>query len=550
MAGTFLLGERKTRPGVYYRRERRGYTVEGATNGILAVIFQSNWGALNKVVDIAPTDLNNLGDIFGEGNGVDAIREGLLGGATTVRAVRVGGDDGVCATVTLQSPGTTTTENGEVTLEVGEEDVTRVLEATADEDSIIVTNAGDVLTLGEDYTVVRNDLGVSVTITGVEDGRGSVTITYTRTITTSPTNAVEISAKYPGTKSFTASVRTHLVTGKRQLLIYDGKVIFQAISFDAGGDEAQALFDAMATNRYFTATKIAAGVLADVTQASLTGGVDPTVTNESYEKGTNVLERFRWNCIIADTDNTDVRAILYNFVTLSYETGYLGFACIAGKSTEDFETRMSYAASINDEKVVYVLNGWIGNDGTVYDGWRAAARIGGMIAGCESNVSLTHDVISNALELIEPLTNGEIIRAEQKGCLVLSLNSDAQVQVDNAINTLVTAGSDMDEGWKKIRRTKTRFELMDRINRTHDRLVGFVNNDTNGRATIIAAAQKVINEMVAENKLVFGSYVEEDPGHPAEGDSAWFLLHILDLDSLEKIYLTYIFRYNQTFDEE
>ena len=84
----------------------------------------------------------------------------------------------------------------------------------------------------------------------------------------------------------------------------------------------------------------------------------------------------------------------------------------------------------------------------------------------------------------------------------------------------------------------------------HDRLVGFVNNDVNGRATVIAAAQKIINEMIAENKLVFGSYVEEDAGHPPEADSAWFLLHILDLDSLEKIYLTYVFRYGQTFDEE
>ena len=108
----------------------------------------------------------------------------------------------------------------------------------------------------------------------------------------------------------------------------------------------------------------------------------------------------------------------------------------------------------------------------------------------------------------------------------------------------------MDAGWKKIRRTKTRFELMDRINRTHDRFVAFVNNDANGRGTVIAAAQRIINEMIAENKLVFGSYVEEDPGHPAEADEAHFLLHILDLDSLEKLYETYIFRFNQSFDAD
>ena len=105
------------------------------------------------------------------------------------------------------------------------------------------------------------------------------------------------------------------------------------------------------------------------------------------------------------------------------------------------------------EKIVFVLNGWISTDGTVYDGWRAAARVGGMIAACESNASLTHTAISDALTLTEALTNGEIIRAEERGCLVLSLNSSDQVWIDNAITTLVTPDANCDDGWKKIRRT-------------------------------------------------------------------------------------------------
>ena len=52
---------------------------------------------------------------------------------------------------------------------------------------------------------------------------------------------------------------------------------------------------------------------------------------------------------------------------------------------------MSYATICNDEKIVFVLNGWTATDGTVYDGWRAAVRIGGMIAACETNASLTHN---------------------------------------------------------------------------------------------------------------------------------------------------------------
>ena len=89
---------------------------------------------------------------------------------------------------------------------------------------------------------------------------------------------------------------------------------------------------------------------------------------------------------------------------------------------------------------------------------------------------------------------------------------------------------------------------MDRVNSTTDKLVGKVNNDTDGRQTVMAAAQKVINAMVGERKLLASSYVYEDPANPAEGDSAWYKLAIDDIDSQEHIYLTYQFRFSVESD--
>lgn len=154
------------------------------------------------------------------------------------------------------------------------------------------------------------------------------------------------------------------------------------------------------------------------------------------------------------------------------------------------------------------------------------------------------EVIKGALSLVESLTNGEIIRALRKGCLVLSLNDSDQIWVESAINTLVTPDADMDEGWKKLRRTKCRFELMDRVNSTCDKLTGKINNDIDGRQTVMAAAQKVLNTMAGEKKILATSYVFEDPANPPEGDNAWFKLAIDDIDSLEHIYLTYMFRFS------
>ena len=468
MSGIFTIGEKKTRPGVYYRRENSGgVETAGAVNGVAAVLFQSDWGPLNEEFDMDSTMQNNIADYYGTAEGTRLIKEAYKGGATTIRAVRIGGDDGTAATIDLN-------------------------------------DAQDM-----------------------------------------PKKSVTITAAYPGARAFTVSVRTNLITERRMVTIYDGTEIFESFTFDAGAAEPQNLAEAMASSKNFVCKVAdgATGPLANVTQQAMTGGKNPTVKTENYEKGTDTLERCKWNTIMADTDDATVQLLLQNFVVQSYQTGHLGFAVLAGKSSQDLTERMTTAASYNDEKIVYVLNGWVGSDDTRYDGWPAAARIGGMVAAFESNTSITHNVITNAVKLTEPLTNGEVIKAEGKGCLVLTMNDDDQVWIDSAINTLVTPDATMDEGWKKIRRTKTRFELMDRVNSSCDKLVGNVNNDTDGRQTIMATAQKVINEMVGEKKLMLGSTVYEDPDNPAQGDSAWFKLAINDIDSAEKIYLTYQFRF-------
>lgn len=469
MSGTFTIGERKVRPGNYFRIENRGgVTVVGATNGISAVVFQSNWGPLNTEFDMDTTMRNNLRDYYGDGTGPDVIEQAFIGGAVTVRAVRVGDDDGVQASLTLKGK-----DNAE---------------------------------------------------------------------------AVLIQAAYPGDRAFTVSVRTNLITEQRQLIIYDGTEIFEQFVFDAGANEPKNLVEAMKNSKNFNSKLIAddvEGPLADLTQQAMAGGKNPTVTINSYSNGTDVLERYKWNVLLCDSNDTKVHLLLQSFAQTSYDTGHLGMICIGGLKSQDFSERISLAASYNDEKVTYVLGGWKGSDGKEYEGFMAAARIGGMIAYQPTNSGLTHTVIKNAVSLLEPLTNGEIIKAEQKGCIVLTVNDEDQIWIDNAINTLVTPNADQDEGWKKIRRTKCRFEMMDRINSTIDKYVGKVNNDDDGRATIIATGKKVLNEMVGEKKLFAGATMYEDPTYTAEGDSCWFIIEADDIDSAEHIYITYRYRFSQ-----
>ena len=70
-----------------------------------------------------------------------------------------------------------------------------------------------------------------------------------------------------------------------------------------------------------------------------------------------------------------------------------------------------------------------------------------------------------------------------------------------------------------------------------------VGNDTDGRSTIITAIQGICNAMVQEGKIYDGAVVEIDPDNKPKGDSAWFNITVDDIDTLEKVYLNYNFRF-------
>ncbi len=364
------------------------------------------------------------------------------------------------------------------------------------------------------------------------------------------TDAVKITAKYVGDRPFNVTIRDSLLNDdKRECIIYSGTTEFEKVEFTkgaAGAGEPAALVAAFANSKNFTAEKLADGnkVLATVAQSAMTAGTNPTVTNTEYSAALNVLEAGKWNVLCVDTSDTAVHALVQSFIQRIYLAGATSMACIAETKDVELDTRMTHAAAFNDEKMHFVLNPAYDASGNLYDGYKLAARIGGMIAAVPSNTSLTHTVVNGFVSLAEPLTNSQIEKALAKGCIVLTVNASDQIWIESAINTLVTPSGNQDEGWKKIRRTKTRFELIERIVATTDPLIGQINNDSDGRATFIAAAQGVVNAMIGEKKLLEGGTVYEDPLNPPAGDSAWFVIAVDDIDSIEKAYLTFKFRFS------
>lgn len=372
------------------------------------------------------------------------------------------------------------------------------------------------------------------------------------TLKDSATNAadmVTLTAKYVGARAFTVTVRDSLTnTTKRECIIYDGTAEFEKVTFDKNpaGGEAAALIAAFAESENFAASLVAAGngTFAAVTQSAFTAGTNPTVDADAYSAALDALEPYPFNVLCVDSEETSVHALVQAYIDRIYAAGLYPMAVLSETKTvsNTLAARMGHAAAYNDPKIVYVLNGAVNTSGAAIEGYKNAARIGGIIAAVPANQSVTHYVVKGYAGLNETLTNSKIENALQGGCLVLTVNSSGQVWIEQGINTLITPSGDEDPGWKKIRRVKTRFELMQRIGDTVEPLVGKINNDTAGRAAVIAAGQGIINTMIGEKKLSDG-LMTEDENNPAKGDSAWFVISVDDIDSIEKFYLTYRFRF-------
>lgn len=469
MAGTFILGETKVRPGAYFNIQKKGTnSAASVMNGVTAIIFKADFGPLNTAVELSAED--GYEKTFGTGLTTDAIKEAIAGGAKTIIACRVG--------------------NG-----------------------------------GTQGTIELSDA----------DGEAALSIT----------------ARYPGEKDFTVTVREKLSdSALKECIFYAGTTEFEKLEFASGEGEVAALVKALESSKNFKAeAKEGKGgaVLAAVSQSAFTPGTNPEVTTGDYSNAFAEVEPYEFNTICLDTEDSEIHLLLQSFISRIFDAGSLTQAVVAEKHTVDLEKRIAHAASFNDEKMNYVLNAHVDEQGTEIDGYQTAARIAGMIGSVASNSSLTHTVISGFSELKEKLTNTEMIAAEKKGCIVLSYNKAKQVWIDNAINTLITPADNQDEGWKKIRRVKTRFELIRRINNTADDLIGKIDNDKNGRATAISQMQSVGDSMIEEGKLI-ACTVTESSTYKADGDSAWFDIDVIDKDSMEHIYLTFYFRFSTNED--
>ena len=358
-------------------------------------------------------------------------------------------------------------------------------------------------------------------------------------------------AKYVGTMPISVAVQEKLGdASKKQLLVYVNNALMETWDFAADTKaEGANLIAATAKSKYITITGTAATVaVLAVASGALTGGENPTVTNEDYSKAFAALEPYYYNTIALDVDddeNMTLSLMLQAYLDGAQKYGKNAMAVVGEKTTVEFKTRTAHASAFDSELVVYLGGGWMSGSENK-DGVLAICQTAGTIAATPSTKAITHAVINGATALCESLTYAEYEAAIGAGMLMVSLSQDGSVWYDSGINTLINLEEGIqDAGWKKIRRVKTRFELFHRLDLALDPKAGRISQDNDGISSVLQVGQRVVDEMVSEKKLVSGAKFVIDPDNPADADSAWFIVPVDDYDSIEKIYLHYQFRYSQ-----
>lgn len=393
---------------------------------------------------------------------------------------------------------------------------------------------------------------MSVQALRMGSGGTAASITLKDTTPTTPVNVVQLNLAYVGLEgnNYSATVRDSLTDSTlRELIVYEDATIRQKFTFAkgaTGSGEPQFLTDAVNTMAlpWISATKLADGnkTMAAVSQSAFTGGVDPTVVVSDINTALNTIAPIDWNVLVTDSEDPSVHATIQSFVDNQRNYGKLVQATVGEPTSVTLATRQADAQAFNDFAVTYVLNGFELSDGTSIEGYKAAARVAGMISAMNITDSLTHAIVNGATDIVGPLQNSDIVTSLQAGAIVFTFNAKKQVQVEYGINTYITPDANHDAGWKKIRRVNTRDYLMSEVAATWDPLVGKVNNNPSGQATLIAAAQGVVNQMIKEGALLNGK-VSLDTSNPAQGDSAWFVFSGDDVDSAEKLYMAFGFEF-------
>lgn len=207
-------------------------------------------------------------------------------------------------------------------------------------------------------------------------------------------------------------------------------------------------------------------------------------------------------------------------------------AASSSATADDLDPTIGDARSVRlaDDYAVNLING-VTLSGSTYTSSKYAPYIAGLIAGTPINQSITYAVIP-VEDVTKRMTNSQIKTSLSKGSLVL-VHDGEKVKVEQGLCTSTTSTKAV-----KIRQIRGRQAVSTDTTKTaSDAYIGKLDNNADGQAALISAVKAYLEKLEASNVLS-DPQVGLDPQFQSVGDSVYLLVSYVEIDSMERIFLT------------
>ncbi len=263
---------------------------------------------------------------------------------------------------------------------------------------------------------------------------------------------------------------------------------------------------------------------------SLTGGTNGTVNEETAYTGYwGAMKTKNWNTMGLVSENATVKTAFCEYIKdLRENEGVKVQGCVYDKSNYDYEGIISsHQGYRTDAEEISPVN--------------FVAWVTGATAGAEINESNTHKTVQDAIDIINEMTNTEIIEALGQGKFVISRTRKGTILVEKDINTLHTFTAKKSYDFSKNRVIRVLDECGNTVGSVWDEsYCGKLDNDADGRN--IYKADLVAYGNTLQGIHAITNFLGADDIEVLMGDAVDAVVvnwPIQPVDSMEKLYMTF-----------
>lgn len=203
------------------------------------------------------------------------------------------------------------------------------------------------------------------------------------------------------------------------------------------------------------------------------------------------------------------------------------FGCAVAADDTTPATGDARSIRLADDYAINLING-VTVGGVTKNSAEYAPFVAGLVAGTPINKSVTFVPVP-VDDVTRRMTNAEIKTSLSKGSLVL-VHDGEKVKVERGIATSKT----------KIRKVRAEIAISNDITRTGaDYYIGKLDNNSDGQKALIGSISAYLERLADSNVLVRESIsVGLDPAFNSVGDEVYLLVKFVEVDSMERIYLS------------